>query len=248
MPDQTVVDAAPDSTDDGVLEDSPGKCNTMERMAEWVAAHALWLSALLLLLALLVGDLARQYNVRWNRLAGTRGDPPVLLRPQVGLALTLVLVLLFVTIAVDIAAQHPEKLPTFDADLAEQLRAHLPRSVLRVIALVTHLGDRLWIAAVSAFIALVLLLRKQVRLATAWIVALFGILPINGGLKALFHRARPLHNHGFVVEPGWSFPSGHAFGSMVFYGMLAYVLLRLLPRCYRAFTAPSLPARSFSSA
>ena len=237
MADQTMVDAATDSTDDGALEDSSGECSTMEPMAEWVAAHALWLWTLLLLLALLVGDQAWQFNARWNQHAGTRGDPPVFVRLQVGLALTLALVLLFATIAVDISARQPGKLPTFDADLAEQLRAQLPPSALRVIALVTHLGDRLWIVPASAVIALVLLLRKHVRLATAWIVALLGILPINGGLKALFHRARPLHNHGFIVEPGWSFPSGHAFGSMVFYGMLAYVLLRLSPRCHRAIIA-----------
>ena len=74
-------------------------------------------------------------------------------------------------------------------------------------------------------------------LAAGWSVALLGILPINGGLKALFRRVRPLHDHGFIVEPGWSFPSGHAFGAMVFYGMLAYVLLRLTPRFHRAIIA-----------
>jgi undecaprenyl-diphosphatase len=45
----------------------------------------------------------------------------------------------------------------------------------------------------------------------------------------LFQRERSLHDHGFITEPGRSFPSGHAFGSMAFYGMLAYVLLRRLP-------------------
>jgi undecaprenyl-diphosphatase len=51
---------------------------------------------------------------------------------------------------------------------------------------------------------------------------------------------RPLHDHGFIVEPGWSFPSGHAFGAMVFYGMLAYVLLRLTPRFHRAIIAAAV--------
>src|SRR3546814_2215562 len=66
-------------------------------------------------------------------------------------------------------------------------------------------------------------------------------MPINGGIKAVFHRVRPLHGHGFIIERGWSFPSGHAFGAMVFYGMLAYVLLRLLPpRFHRAVIAAAV--------
>lgn len=212
----------------------------MEPMAEWVAAHTLSLWALLLLLALLAGDQAWQYNVRWNQRATNRGAPAALLRWPVALVLGVALVLLFATIAVDVTARPPGKLPTFDTDLAEQLRAQLPTSVLRVIALVTHLGDVLWIAPVSVVVAVALLLRKHGRLAAAWSVALFGILPINGSLKALFHRARPLHDHGFIIEPGWSFPSGHAFGAMVFYGMLAYVLLRLSRRFHRAIIAAAV--------
>lgn len=38
------------------------------------------------------------------------------------------------------------------------------------------------------------------------------------GLKAAFSRERPLE--AVVEAAGWSFPSGHAFGAMVFYGLL----------------------------
>ncbi|WP_426689203.1 phosphatase PAP2 family protein [Rhodanobacter ginsengiterrae] len=208
----------------------------IEPIAEWIAAHALWLWALLLLLALLIGDLAWQHNARWHRRARERGHPPVVLRRYIGLLLWLTLSLLFVTIARDIFAQQPGRLPAFDADLAEQLRAQLPASVLRVIAMLTHLGDLLWIAPLSAAVAIALLLHKQGRLAGAWSIT----LPVNGGLKALFQRARPLHDHGFSMASGWSFPSGHAFGAMVFYGMLAYVLLRLTPRHHRAIIAAAV--------
>ena len=85
-------------------------------------------------------------------------------------------------------------------------------------------------APAAAVVALLLLLRRHWQLTGIWVVALLGILPINGNLKALFQRVRPLHDHGFIVEPGWSFPSGHAFGSIVFYGIVAYRLLRLLPQ------------------
>lgn len=48
-------------------------------------------------------------------------------------------------------------------------------------------------------------------------------------IKATLERARPVHDHGVLLEHGWSFPSGHASGAVATYGMLAYVLIRLLP-------------------
>lgn len=59
---------------------------------------------------------------------------------------------------------------------------------------------------------------------------MLSIMPISSALKGLFQRVRPLHDHGFIAEHGWSFPSGNPFGSTVFYGMLGYLLLRVLPQ------------------
>src|SRR5690606_10315505 len=41
-----------------------------------------------------------------------------------------------------------------------------------------------------------------------------------------FERVRPLHDHGVAQAQGWSFPSGHSSGSVVAYGMLAYLVVR----------------------
>ncbi|EIM02079.1 phosphoesterase PA-phosphatase [Rhodanobacter thiooxydans] len=213
----------------------------MDPMAEWIAAHALRLWAFLLLLAVLAGDLAWQRNARWQHRALAGNQTRTVLRWQVGLILLLALTLLFLAIAAAVAGGRAGELARFDAGLAESLRAQLPLPVLRGIAAITHLGDLWWIAPAAVVVAAFLLLRRHWQLAGVWMVALLGIMPINGGLKALFRRVRPLHDHGFVVEPGWSFPSGHAFGSIVFYGMLAYVLLRLLPpRFHRAVIAAAV--------
>lgn len=215
--------------------------NRMNPTLDWIAAHALPLWALLLTLAVLAGDLAWRHNARWHRAASSAGRKPVVLRWQVGLTLLLALSLAFTAIAFAVTATTPGRLIHFDTGLAESLRAHLSRPALRAIAMVTHLGDSLWIVPASFLVGLALLLRRQRRLAGVWAVTLLGIVPINGGLKLLFRRVRPLHEHGYIVEPGWSFPSGHAFGAMVFYGMLAYVLLRLLPlRFHRRVIAAAM--------
>lgn len=209
----------------------------MNPMVDWIAAHALLLWALLLMLTLLGADLAWRRRVIWRRRAAGLGRASTALRWQIGVILLLALTLFFAAIALAIFGHHPAALVDFDASLAESLHRQLPLPALRMIAGVTHLGDELWLVSAAAVMLLVLLLRRHRQLALAWAVALLGILPINGGLKALFRRARPLHDHGFVIEPGWSFPSGHAFGAVVFYGMFAYVLLRLSRRMHRAIIA-----------
>ena len=45
-------------------------------------------------------------------------------------------------------------------------------------------------------------------------------------MKALFERTRPLHEHGLLLYEDWSFPSGHASGSLAVYTMLIYLALR----------------------
>ena len=212
----------------------------MNPMAEWIAAHALLLWGLLLTLALLGGDLAWQHNARWHRRAARLGHAPTVLRWQVGVLLLLALALCFVAVALAIFDLQDTALAGFDASMAEDLRDRLPLPVLRLIAMITRLGDPLWVTVVACLMLSLLLLRRHWQLAVVWAVALLGILPINGSLKALFRRMRPLHDHGFVIEPGWSFPSGHAFGAVVFYGMLAYVLLRLTPRFHRAIIAATM--------
>lgn len=212
----------------------------MNPMVEWTAAHALLLWILLLLLALLSGDLAWQHNARWHRRAAQSGHVPTVLRWQVGIFLLGALALFFTAITLAIFGRHGAALAGFDAGLAEALRNQMPPPVLRVVAALTRLGDSLWVGSVAVLVLLGLLLRRHWQLALAWAVALAGIVPINGGLKALFQRVRPLHDHGFVIEPGWSFPSGHAFGAVVFYGMLAYVLQRLSPRFHRAIIAAAM--------
>jgi membrane-associated phospholipid phosphatase len=122
-----------------------------------------------------------------------------------------------------------ESLAKFDIALSEALREHVSVEILRAFAIITHLGDVPVLIGVGAVVWVLLLLRGQRLLAAAWVVA-----TVSGGLltrilKALFERSRPLHDHGLAAETGWSFPSGHASGSMLVYGLLAYLVVRQTP-------------------
>lgn len=127
------------------------------------------------------------------------------------------------------ALQAGEEMGLFDSRLAEVLSQTLPPVVLRVVGVATHLGDPITLTALVLVVAVLLVWYRRPWLALGWVVACAGNGVLNQVLKHMFERVRPVHDHGFAVADGFSFPSGHTSGSVVVYGMLAYVGVRLLP-------------------
>jgi undecaprenyl-diphosphatase len=123
-----------------------------------------------------------------------------------------------------------EELAAFDLALAAAMARHLDAGTLAFFAAITHLGDPrvLWPIAIAVGAALAW--RGQWLLAIAWGVATGGGALLNRLLKRLFERSRPVHEHGFAAADGFSFPSGHASGSLLVYGLLAYLVVRHTPR------------------
>jgi undecaprenyl-diphosphatase len=73
-------------------------------------------------------------------------------------------------------------------------------------------------------VALACFLIAKLRGPAVWlIVAMGGTLILDVALKLAFHRARPEPYFG-SMPTSYSFPSGHAMGSFVFYGVIAGVL------------------------
>ncbi len=136
-----------------------------------------------------------------------------------------------------------ESLADFDIALSAALREHLSRETLHVFSLVTTLGDPEFLIILGAIVAAILLSLRRWTLAAVWIVATVSGGLMNRLLKAIFERTRPVHDHGLLAETGWSFPSGHAAGSMLVYGLLGYVIMRHSPDVWRipiAFVAAAL--------
>ncbi len=90
----------------------------------------------------------------------------------------------------------------------------------------THIGGPIGLAVLGFAVAGVLFARRHRGLALYVIVtaSLGGVM--NLILKGLFERARPHLAEALRQAHGYSFPSGHAMGSMVVLGSLAYVMAR----------------------
>ncbi|GGY22233.1 hypothetical protein GCM10008098_14150 [Rhodanobacter panaciterrae] len=201
----------------------------MNTLVDWLAAHALLLWILLPLLAVLANDLAWRHSARQRMATVLDSHLPGVMQPRTASTTGALAAVLFAAIAFAIGTGEPGALVHFDTTLAAGIHTQLPPSALPVLASVSLLASTPWVVTASTLMLLMLLLRRQWSLSACWAMAQIGILPIAHGIKACFQRTRPPHDPRFVTDLGWSFPSGHAISSAVLYGMLAYVLLRLLP-------------------
>jgi undecaprenyl-diphosphatase len=125
--------------------------------------------------------------------------------------------------------QSGEALAAFDVALAAALARHLDGTTLAIAAAITHLGDPIVLFVLALLVVAALAGRGERQLALAWIVVTGGGALLNRLLKGLFERSRPVHDHVFASAEGFSFPSGHASGSLLVYGMLAYLAVRHAP-------------------
>ncbi|MEO8295124.1 MAG: phosphatase PAP2 family protein [Gemmatimonadota bacterium] len=140
-----------------------------------------------------------------------------------GLVLSAAL-LLFLALAEDVL--EVSRLVAFDHELATALQNTVTQQQLAFLRSMTLLGSGMVLSGIGVAVAVALLLFHKRIVAIGWLVTLMGSGVLNMVLKASFHRVRPEYS----TIGGWSFPSGHAMGSLVTYGMLAYLAARFLPR------------------
>jgi len=97
-------------------------------------------------------------------------------------------------------------------------------NTVRFFQVVTWFGTfrALTALSIAAIFAIAHVGRK--RLALAWLLTLVGSGLAIEVFKEVFERPRPVWDQPFAIEESFSYPSGHASGSTVGYGMLAYCL------------------------
>ena len=143
-----------------------------------------------------------------------------------GLALAAGCLWLFGGLAEDVVTGDP--IVRIDRSVADYLHASATPPLTAFFLAVTAFGSievvGLLAVLVAAFFAWG---RRWLHLGT-WLAAVGGGAVLNQILKALFARPRPFFEHPLLVEGSYSFPSGHAMGSLVAYGMLAYFAVLVL--------------------
>lgn len=139
------------------------------------------------------------------------------------LVVSLITFNLFGGLAEQIAEQ--EEIVSFDQTLASSLYQNASPAEVSFFKAITILAGRTAAIGIGIGVGVVLLVRRKILLLLSWAAAILGNGLLNAILKATFQRSRPEFPDPFLVETNWSFPSGHAMGAMVIYGMLTYLLI-----------------------
>lgn len=123
-----------------------------------------------------------------------------------------------------------DRLARFDLPIISFIQGGASQTLTRFMVAVSTIGSVKSITLLTAIISVVIFILRRYLLGLYLILSVaFGAGVMNQLLKALFHRERP-NILRFASEHGYSFPSGHSMGSVIFFGGLMFILYQLKKR------------------
>lgn len=130
---------------------------------------------------------------------------------------------LFGGIAEDVLTGDP--LTVVDVQVANWLHARATPIVTKIMLVISHVNGPLWISIYVALAVVCLALKRDWYWAICTLVTVPTGTLLNVLMKYAFHRDRPSFDHPLLSLTTYSFPSGHAAGSTLFYGLFAAYLV-----------------------
>ncbi|MBH8576803.1 phosphatase PAP2 family protein [Nostocaceae cyanobacterium CENA369] len=112
----------------------------------------------------------------------------------------------------------------FDTSFLLWLHQFANPSLDNFMLAITNIGNPSTVVIVAGTSLGILWWRRYRVEAYIFVLACLGGLILNTGLKLFFSKPRPELWHQLISEKFFSFPSGHALGSMVLYGFISYLL------------------------
>ena len=176
-----------------------------------------------------------RYPAFWSLIAARFARGEYLgLHLTIGFILSVAALWLFGGVTEDVV--HHDPLTAVDVQLAAWFRAHSGVAGDRISTVVTALGSPVVIATLAVVVASVLLYQRRWIVLAGWVAANAGGGVLGWTLKRVIRRPRPTGAAEFLHGTSFSFPSVHALGSFIGYGMLAYLLLAFWPPARRHAT------------
>lgn len=111
----------------------------------------------------------------------------------------------------------------FDATVRGAVHNHATPLLTSIMQDFSFLGSVTWVLIFCLLVVGACFYFKRPRIAAFLAITMTGVSALDYVLKLSFHRPRPVAFFG-VAPSSYSFPSGHALGSLCLYGILASVL------------------------
>lgn len=140
-----------------------------------------------------------------------------------GLAIAGLFIVLFAELAEDVMNQ---EFGLFDSFFISLILVNQSPTMDFLMVFITELGSVWFLGTLSIIIVLALWFKGKDR----WGALIFVIAVGGGGLlttllKHFYSRERPSINEE-IDAVGYSFPSGHSMGSLIFYGFVMFLIIR----------------------
>jgi undecaprenyl-diphosphatase len=109
----------------------------------------------------------------------------------------------------------------FDLTVTRRIQAW-PRRLQPLMKMLSFIGHPASVTITGLLLIGYEVIFKDTRLQLTAVIALFSLL-LSAGLKQIWHRTRPDTAHVLGLHT-YSFPSGHSYGSVVIYGLIAWLI------------------------
>ncbi|GAB4550117.1 MAG: phosphatase PAP2 family protein [Pleurocapsa sp.] len=137
----------------------------------------------------------------------------------------------------------------FDKTILLGIHQYATPALDSIMVNITQLGNPNTVVFIAVVSWIILWWRRYYLEAKIFLLNCLGGAILNYGLKLAFSKPRPQLWKSPITETSYSYPSGHAMGSMVLYGFLAYILAIHYPRYagfFYGFAAILIMAIGFS--
>jgi undecaprenyl-diphosphatase len=135
----------------------------------------------------------------------------------IGVALCFFSLVLFVHFSDDVLERDFEQFDSIISQTIYQLRSP---TLTYIMMEITALGSGTHIL-ISSLVGIIFLIKKHKKESILFSLALIMGILINGALKTIIQRPRPLED-ALILEKMSSFPSGHAMNAFIFFSLLSY--------------------------
>jgi len=139
----------------------------------------------------------------------------------IALFLTIISLLVFLKIGTEIIEN---EVLSFDSFISSIIYAFREPFITQIMLSITFFGNTLFLSVLS-LVFITYLFSKSRKDAYIFSGIFFSAVFVNVFLKLFFERPRPL-DVSLIHENTFSFPSGHAMNSFVFYFAIAYFIYR----------------------